>query len=446
MPRVPQVRRLIFNDEEIGMGFNSESGLAVGTALEQFSVQENPTASGQEVAASIRIINSHEELQQSLGMSFEAQGRYGFFSASAKASFSEKTNFNSTSTFLLASVVVSNALRRGKNFRVTPDAQALLTANRFAEFKTAFGDSFVRGLQTGGEFYAVVRITSVATATQTELAAKLHGEANGLFAAGSFSASFEQANRTSSSRSEYTATMYQKAGAGAQIAPTVTIGEVLERYKRFPEIAAAAAAAYETEVVTYDTLPLPVPTPEEQEAFLFALADARDKKLRYIQARNDLEFAKQNPAYYEGLPADDVLAAAVGGYTRLVNAVVEHAVRLSRGQMSPPRLFDPASLTPPLAEPAPVPLRRVRAAVAITGSVGRGGLNLPADTRLVQQLLNEAGARDGGGAPLMVDGVVGPKTLAAILDYQRRRRLPVADGRVDPGGTTFRSLVADTSR
>lgn len=221
MPRVPQVRRLIFNDEEIGMGFNSESGLAVGTALEQFSVQENPTASGQEVAASIRIINSHED---------------------------------------------------------------------------------------------------------------------------------------------------------------------------------------------------------------------------------DLEFAKQNPAYYDGLPADDVLAAAVGGYTRLINAVVEHAVRLSRGQMSPPRLFDPAALTPPLAEPAPVPLRRVRAAVAITGSVGRGGLNLPADARLVQQLLNEAGARDGGGAPLMVDGVVGPKTLAAILDYQRRRRLPVADGRVDPGGATFRSLVADTSR
>ena len=34
-----QVRRLAFNDEEIGMGFNSESGLAVGTAVEGFTVQ-----------------------------------------------------------------------------------------------------------------------------------------------------------------------------------------------------------------------------------------------------------------------------------------------------------------------------------------------------------------------------------------------------------------------
>jgi len=34
---------------------------------------------------------------------------------------------------------------------------------RFEEFTKAFGDSFVRGLQTGGEFYAVIRITSVSS-------------------------------------------------------------------------------------------------------------------------------------------------------------------------------------------------------------------------------------------------------------------------------------------
>lgn len=34
-----------FNDEEISMGFNSESCLAVGTALHDFTVQEDPDAS-----------------------------------------------------------------------------------------------------------------------------------------------------------------------------------------------------------------------------------------------------------------------------------------------------------------------------------------------------------------------------------------------------------------
>lgn len=359
MPTIPQVRRIEFNDEEIGMGFNSETGLAVGTALEDFTVQENPSASGQEVLASITIVNSHEELMKSLGMSFEAQGRYGFFSASAKAQFSESSNYNSTSTFLVARCIVQNPLTRGKNFRVTTAAKELLDAIRFEDFQRAFGDSFVRGLQTGGEFYSVVRITSVSISKQSELGATLQAEYNGLAVGGSFEGQFAQANLNTSTRSEFTATMYQKAGSGAQISPTVQINEVINRFKNFPEIAKASAAAYETEVATYDTLPLPVPPPEEQEDFVFALRDAREKKLRYIQTRNDLEFALRNPIFFIQLPENEVLLNAILVYTKLINAVMEHAIKLSRGQMKPPRLFDPSEVIPPLVEPAPIPLPRV---------------------------------------------------------------------------------------
>src|SRR5262245_38063232 len=216
---------------------------------------------------------------ENLGMSFEAQGRYGFFSASAKAKFSESSNFNSTSTFLVARCVVENPILRGKNFKVNQAADSLLKpVPDEKKFRTAFGDSFVRGLQTGAEFYSIIRSPSASAGKQTELAATLQSEANGLVAGGSFSAAFSQANRSSSTRSEFTATMFQKAGSGAQIAPTVEISEVIDRFKKFPEIARDSAAAYETEVVTYDTLPLPLPTPEEQEDFLLALADAREKK------------------------------------------------------------------------------------------------------------------------------------------------------------------------
>ncbi|MFI6600264.1 hypothetical protein ACIBHX_28805 [Nonomuraea sp. NPDC050536] len=361
MARIPQVRRVLFNDEEIGMGFNSDSGLAVGTALEGFTVSSDPVATGQTVTSTITIVSTHEELQETLGMSFEAQGRYGFFSASAKTTFSESSNYNSTSTFLVARVVVENALRRGRGFKVTGDAKALLDALRFDEFKRAFGDSFVRGLQTGGEFYAVIRITSVSVSHQTSLAATLQAEANGLVASGSFKASFEEANKSAGTRSEYTATMFQKAGSGAQISPTVEIGEVISRFKQFPAIASDSSAAYEAEVVTYDTLPLPVPTPEEQEAFLFALADARERKLGYIQTRNDLEFALRHPDFFRDPPSAEVLMAAISAYTRLINAAMQHAIKLSRGQISPPRLFDPGELVPPLTEPAPIRLVRVTA-------------------------------------------------------------------------------------
>lgn len=84
--QIPQVRRKDFNDETIGMGFNSETGLAIGTALEGFTVSTDPDAPGQEVDAEITIISSHEEFFKKLGMSFEAQGRYSFFQPPQKYS------------------------------------------------------------------------------------------------------------------------------------------------------------------------------------------------------------------------------------------------------------------------------------------------------------------------------------------------------------------------
>ena len=214
--KVPQVRRILFNGEEIGMGFNSETGLAVGTALEGFTVDADPVASGGEVFATVTIVDTHESLMDSLGLSFEAQGRYGFFSGGAKMNFAESSSFNSTSTFLVAKCVVRNALRRGRGFRVIKDpAKLLLDSQRFEEFRTAFGDCFVRGLQTGGEFYAVIRITSLSTTTQLKLSATLHAEYNGLVAAGSFQAAFELANQEASTRSEFTATMFQRAGGAS---------------------------------------------------------------------------------------------------------------------------------------------------------------------------------------------------------------------------------------
>ena len=79
----------------------------------------------------------------------------------------------------------------------------------------------------------------------------------------------------------------------------------------------------------------------------------------------------------------------------------------------------------------------------ITGSVGRGGRNFPAnDVITVQYLLNCVPAAQGGPSKeLMVDGAAGPKTIAAIESFQRRHG-GVADGRVDPGGATLRALQA----
>ncbi|MBM3761318.1 MAG: hypothetical protein FJW36_13855 [Acidobacteria bacterium] len=79
-------------------------------------------------------------------------------------------------------------------------------------------------------------------------------------------------------------------------------------------------------------------------------------------------------------------------------------------------------------------------AKALNGSVGKGARNQFEDVVVVQYLLNCVPAKKGGPeAELVLDGLCGPKTNAAISQYQSTN-LGFADGRVDAGGKTFHSL------
>jgi hypothetical protein len=73
--------------------------------------------------------------------------------------------------------------------------------------------------------------------------------------------------------------------------------------------------------------------------------------------------------------------------------------------------------------------------LAIQSNVGRGGINHADDVGVVQFLLNLARVREKS-AQLAMDGIAGPKTNAAILEYQQKHHLP-PDGRVDPGAPTL---------
>lgn len=73
--------------------------------------------------------------------------------------------------------------------------------------------------------------------------------------------------------------------------------------------------------------------------------------------------------------------------------------------------------------------------------LGTPNANLPQDVKTVQKLLNAQIARLTPMVSLSEDGVIGAKTIAAIQEFQRRVvGMPTPDGRVDPGGATFKAL------
>jgi len=77
--------------------------------------------------------------------------------------------------------------------------------------------------------------------------------------------------------------------------------------------------------------------------------------------------------------------------------------------------------------------------VPITGSVGRGGANVPADVAQVQELLNLR-VGEMGLQPLLTTGVIDNATMAAIGRYQSLVLGGSSDGRVDPNGRTWTAL------
>jgi hypothetical protein len=77
----------------------------------------------------------------------------------------------------------------------------------------------------------------------------------------------------------------------------------------------------------------------------------------------------------------------------------------------------------------------------IMGAVGRAGSNIPIDVRMVKSLLNDVPEAQGGPIGVMLEGTPMPVLISQIERFQARQH-GRADGRVDPGGRTFQSLIA----
>ena len=81
----------------------------------------------------------------------------------------------------------------------------------------------------------------------------------------------------------------------------------------------------------------------------------------------------------------------------------------------------------------------------IVASVGHGGLNRTDDVRLVQELLNRH--IQPPQRPLVVDGVISPRTIAAIATFQRCvLNMHRPDGCIQPGDCTIAALMRQTEQ
>lgn len=82
----------------------------------------------------------------------------------------------------------------------------------------------------------------------------------------------------------------------------------------------------------------------------------------------------------------------------------------------------------------------------ISASVGKGGKNNQEDVKIVQELLNDFTSMCGY-KKLDVDGLIGPKTLTAIKEFQEKAvGMKSADSRIDPSGDSFKTLTGGAKK
>jgi hypothetical protein len=105
----------------------------------------------------------------------------------------------------------------------------------------------------------------------------------------------------------------------------------------------------------------------------------------------------------------------------------------------PPGLPIPSPIPIPIPQPVPVPAVYALCGQVLEGSVGQGGANNRDDVELVQLLLN--GWMEASKKPaLAIDGVAGPRTIAAITSFQREYTPAFTSGRIEPGGPSLFQL------
>lgn len=280
-----------------GVGVDSLTGAIRGDAVICTPPVKVPGAEGQQWILRLDQIEASEDLYHALGLSAELNVSWGLFTGSGKFTFAENTRVSSYSLFLLVSMAVRNGFQQMREVQFTESAASLLQQGQLAVFRQRFGDTFVRGLLTGGEYYAVLEIKTRSSEEKQEMSAELaasYGEfvdAKGKFAE---ALSTKLQNKQVSIRAF--------ANGGDEAVPQ-TLEEVIQKAVQFPAtVAGKRSVPYVALLVDYQTLdiagtPTWIDTLNAKET-LMALASAQ----QFIRQKiSDIDYILQNQGEFAGL-------------------------------------------------------------------------------------------------------------------------------------------------
>jgi hypothetical protein len=140
---------------DFGVGVHRASGepLARGVVGAVTGVDGAPGGLG---GLSVFQIDTMQELEEDLGISAEASGGISLFSASARFNYARRCKIQGYSITLILSAIFRGGFRQIDEPELHPNAENIVENEEL--FFRRYGDSFVRGISSGGIFSGIIRI------------------------------------------------------------------------------------------------------------------------------------------------------------------------------------------------------------------------------------------------------------------------------------------------
>lgn len=333
---------------DYGVGVDELAGEVRGDALESTEPTRIEGAEGQTVGFSLDRIETSEELQQALGMKVDAKASFGLWGGSAKFEFMDKSSLNSYSLYLLVSVNVMNSFRQIRGARLKASAASLLSSSGADRFREMYGDTYLRGILTGGEYFALLEITTRDSSEQQKLAAEMDAGYVGRF---NVSAALNRSIEKIAAHRNIRIRSFQRGGDETSVPQTAD--EIIQRSAEFAEqVAAQKAVPYTVLLSDYRTVELPSGVSlvdiENSREVLRSLGALRSSLVTLV---NDVDYVLLNQDQFPGLDVG-LLHAQRNEVREALNIVLKAASLTAR---------DPAaSELPELRIPVvTLPVRRV---------------------------------------------------------------------------------------
>ncbi len=300
---------------KVGRGYDVLTGVGLkSTAVEGTSLTAPAQAGGQVVKATLQIVQESSVLRQAMGISVDASVGNLFGDASAKFKFANDIAVNSFSQYVVVGVEVFNATLTLDNPVLSTPASDLLKVKNQARFRDRFGDRFILGIKTGGEYFAVYKVESLDESERTSVAASIHARAGAPAVEGA-SLDADISSAMSSSKSKLDVSVYVYQSGGTNISTETTLDAIMQKAHVFPTLVGAEAGVpYSMLVHDYSELALPtdgltfVDVQNQQDVLKFnaGLLDG------FNTVVNDIDFVRKNIDQFrnsDGSAVDDAVLA-----------------------------------------------------------------------------------------------------------------------------------------